>query len=50
MQYGQQADLGAQVLGILGNAPESFRRRPKQDAVDDLFVLQGDGCDRARTP
>ena len=48
VEHGQKADLGAQVLGVGGDAAQGGGRSVKQDAVDDFLVLQRDGSDRVR--
>ncbi len=42
MEHGEEADLGAEVLGIGGNGLQGFRGGPEQNAIDHLFVLIGD--------
>ena len=46
VQHGDQADLGAEMLGIGGDDAQRLGRRLEQDAVDDRLVLEGDGGDR----
>ena len=48
VQHGEEADLGAQVLGVGGDRAQGLGRRAEQDAVDDLLVLVGDGGDFLR--
>ena len=40
MQHGDQADLGAETFG--GKDGERLRRRPHQQAIDGLLVVEGD--------
>jgi hypothetical protein len=37
----EETDLGAQMTGIFSDFQKRFGARPEQQAVDDLFVLQG---------
>lgn len=41
MQHRKESDIGAQPFGIGGNRLERFCRGPKQDAVQETLVLQG---------
>jgi hypothetical protein len=46
MEYGDEADLGAQVLGGGGDRAQGLGRGVKQDVVDHGFILvrdRGDG-------
>jgi hypothetical protein len=43
VQYGEEADPGAEVFGICGDAAQCLRGGMKQDAVDDPLVLQRQG-------
>src|SRR5258708_12299078 len=42
MEQGEEADLGAEVLGIGGNGLKGFGGGPEQNAIDYFFVLIGD--------
>ena len=42
MEYGHDADLGAQVLRVFRDRAQCLRRCPEQNVVDDFLVLQGD--------
>ncbi len=42
MEHGEEADLGAEVLGIGGNGLQGFGGGPEQNAIDYFFVLIGD--------
>ena len=46
VQHGEEADLGAEMLGIGGDGAQGLGGRAKEDAVDLRFVLEGDGRDR----
>jgi hypothetical protein len=41
MQNGQKADVGAQVFGIRSDLEESLGRGPKEQAVNQSLILQG---------
>jgi hypothetical protein len=41
MQNGQKADVGAQVFGIRSDLEESLGRGPKQQAINQSLILQG---------
>src|SRR2546430_16152376 len=41
MQNAEEADLGAEVLGIAGDFQKRLRTGAKQEIVEDLLVLQG---------
>src|ERR1017187_9462308 len=43
-QHAEEADLGAQMSGIAGNFEQGCSARAEQQVVDDLLVLQGEGC------
>ena len=43
MEYGEKADLGAQVLGVSGDGEQGLRRGPEQDAIERSLILVGDG-------
>ena len=46
VEHGDEADLGAEMLGIGGDRAQRLGRRPEQDGVDRLLVLEGDLGDR----
>jgi hypothetical protein len=48
VEYGGDADPGAQVLGIGCDGERGLGRRFEQQIVDHGFVLIGDGGDRLR--
>src|SRR6266404_6372604 len=48
VQYGDEADLGAQVTRIDGDLAQGFGRRLEQDGIDPRLVLEGDFGDRRR--
>ena len=42
VQHGDEADLGAEALGVGGDLEQRLRGGAEQDVVDRLLVLQGD--------
>src|SRR5665213_3452481 len=42
MQYAEEADLGSEVLGIARDGEKRLRSRPEENAVDHVFVVEGD--------
>ncbi len=46
VQDGEEADLGAQVLGIGGDGAQRLGTGVEQDVVEHLLVLVGERCDR----
>ena len=48
VEHGDEADLGAEMLGIGGDPAQRLGRRSEQDGVDRLLVLEGDLGDRRR--
>jgi hypothetical protein len=46
VQYGEEADLGAQVLGIACNGQQSISRGAEQDVINHCLVLVGNGSER----
>jgi hypothetical protein len=44
VEHGEEADLGAQVLGISADGEQGLRRGPEQDAIELSLVLIGNGC------
>src|SRR6266481_4027424 len=45
VKHGEEADLGAQMLGIGSDGGQGLGRSSEQDAVDQILVLVGDGSD-----
>ncbi len=45
MEYGEEADLGAQMLGIGGDDAEGLGSRMEEKIVNLAFVLESDGRD-----
>jgi hypothetical protein len=48
VQHTEEADLRAQVSGVARNFQKRFRTGAKQQAIDDLLVLQRQGCQMRR--
>ena len=48
VEYGDEADLGAEVLRVGGDPAQRLGRGPEQDGVDRLLVLEGDLGHRSR--
>jgi len=48
VQYGEEADLRAQVLRVAGNGKQRGRHSAEQDLVDDFFVVESDGSNLFR--
>src|SRR2546426_7121644 len=46
VQYGEKADLGAQMLGIGSDGGQGLGRGAEENAVEEIFVLVSDGSDR----
>ena len=42
VKHGEEADLGAEVLGIGGDGVQGFGGGAEQNAIDHFFVLIGD--------
>jgi len=42
VEHGEEADLGAEVLGIGGDGVQGFGGGAEQNAIDHFFVLLGD--------
>ena len=40
MQYGKEPDFCTEVFGVGGDLHKSFRSRPKQQRIEDIFVVQ----------
>ena len=47
VEDGQEADLGAEVLGVGGDLPQGLGGGLEQEAVDRRRVLQGDRAEAA---
>jgi hypothetical protein len=45
VEYGEEADLGAQMLGIGSDGGQGLGSGSEQNAVDEIFVLVSDGSD-----
>ena len=45
VEHGEKADLGAQMFGIGSDGGQGLGRGSEQNAVDEIFVLVGDGGD-----
>ena len=45
VQYGEEADLGAQMFGIGRDGRQRLGRSSEQDAVDQILVLVSEGSD-----
>ncbi len=43
VEYGEETDLGPQMLGIGGNGAEGFGRRSEEKIVEFTLVLESDG-------
>ena len=48
VEYDEEADLSAQMLGIGSDGGQGLGRGSKQNAVNEIFVLVGDGGDLFR--
>ena len=48
VQHAEETDLGAEMPGIAGDFEQSFGAGAEQKIVDDLLVLQGQGCQLPR--
>ena len=48
VENGEEADVGAEVLGIASDGEQRLGRGAEQDVVDDLRVVEGEGGDRFR--
>src|SRR5258708_12737820 len=46
VEYGKEADLGAQMLGIGSDDGQGFGGGAEEHAVEEIFVLVSDGSDR----
>ena len=45
VEHGEEADLGAQMLGIGSDGGQGLRRGSEENAVDEILVLVSDGGD-----
>ncbi len=45
VEYGEESDFGTQVLGIGGDGAQRLGCGTEKDAVEDPFVVEGDGGD-----
>ena len=43
VEYGEEADLSTQVLGVGGDDLQCFRSGPEENAVNGFSVLKSDG-------
>ena len=48
MEYGKESDFNSQMFGIGSDSGQGLGGSPKQNAVDDLFILVSDGSDLFR--
>lgn len=48
MEHGEEADLGAEMLGIGGDGAQRLGCGPQQDGVDRLLVVEGNLGDLCR--
>jgi hypothetical protein len=48
VEYGEEADLRSQMLGIGSDGGQGLGRGSKQNAVNEIFVLISDGSDLFR--
>ena len=46
VEYGKEADLGAQMLGIGSDGGQGLGGGAEEHAVEEIFVLVSDGSDR----
>src|SRR5260370_3900027 len=46
VQYGEKADLGAEMLGIGSDGGQGLGRGAEEHAVEEIFVLVSDGSER----
>ena len=45
VEHGEEAELHTQTRGVAGDGEQSLRGGAKQDIVDHVFVVEGDGRD-----
>lgn len=48
MKHREESDLRAQMLGVRRDGAQRLAGGPEQNAVDDLLVLKGNGCNGLR--
>ena len=48
MEHAEEADVGAEMLGITSDFEQRFSAGVEQQTVDDLLILQGQGCQEVR--
>src|ERR1700730_16805320 len=48
VEHREESDLRPQMLGIGRNGAQCLAGRPKQNVVDDVLILKGNGCDWLR--
>ena len=48
LEYGEKANLAAQVLGVSGDGEQGLRRGPEQDGIELSVILIGNGCNLLR--
>jgi hypothetical protein len=48
VEHGEEADFGAEMIGIGSDGRQGFGGGSEQDAVDNIFVLVSNGGDRFR--
>jgi hypothetical protein len=41
VEYGEKADFSSEMLGVASDGPQRFCCGPKENGIDDLFVLEG---------
>ena len=49
MEHREESDLRAQMLGVGRNGAQRLADGPEQNVVDDVLILQSNGCDWLRT-
>ena len=48
MEHREESDLRAQMLGVGRNGAQRLADGPEQNVVDDVLILQCNGCDWPR--
>ena len=48
MEHREESDLRAQMLGVGRNGAQRLADGPEQNVVDDVLILQSNGCDWLR--
>src|SRR5260370_40463394 len=48
MEHREESDLRAQMLGVGRNSAQRLADGPEQNVVDDVLILQSNGCDWLR--